>query len=298
MHERQSVTRSGRGDVRFVAEHPHDARRIAIGSRLLIGAAAPVLGAAASLGGPALGRMATRVWARATARLLRLEIVTTGLERLDPKDQYVVVSLHEGFADALALLRLPLRLRFATRDELFASPHLGGYLAATEQIRVDEGGTTASLRRFYREVAAAFASGDSLVVFAQGSVLGIEVAFLPGAMRIASRFGHPVLPIVLTGSHRVWEHPYSPIVRLDQTMAMHVLPPIRAQRFGPIEARNLEREMKRLALAQSDAPVRRFVPERDGWWDDYRYAIDPDFPDVASQVAAHRASIGRGGSSD
>lgn len=281
------------GGLRFVAEHPHDARRVAIGSRLLIGAAAPVLAAAARIGGAAVGQIATRLWGRATERFLRLDIVTTGLEHVDPSDRYVVMSLHEGLADALALLRLPLRLRFAARDELFAWPYLGRYLAATTQIRVDEGGATKSLRRFRREVAAAFDSGFSLVVFPQGSVLGVEVAFLTGAMRIAQSFGRPVLPVVLTGSHRVWEHPYSPTVRLGQTMAMHVLPPIDAARFDASVARQVERQMKRRALEETSAPVRRFVPERDGWWDDYRYEIDPDFADLASQVAAHRTSLRR-----
>jgi hypothetical protein len=70
-------------------------------------------------------------------------------------------------------------------------------------------------------------------------------------------------------------------------MTMQVLEPITpTQAVG--EASDLEREMKRLALASS-VPPRRFDPEVDGYWDDYDYEIDPDFPRVAELVARHRA---------
>ena len=38
------------------------------------------------------------------------------------------------------------------------------------------------------------------------------------------------------------------------------------------------------------APPRRFVPARDGYWDGYAYAIDPDFPELAMEIARHRQS--------
>lgn len=86
----------------------------------------------------------------------------------------------------------------------------------------------------------------------------------------------------------MWEHPYSPVVRFDQKMTMHVLEPIAAADFDAATARRLERRMKRLALQDLEAPARRYVPERDGWWDAYGYEIDPDFEDLAVRVAAHR----------
>ena len=46
--------------------------------------------------------------------------------------------------------------------------------------------------------------------------------------------------------------------------------------------------MKARALT-SAAPVRRYQPEIDGFWDGYRFAIDPDFPDVFDEVARHRS---------
>jgi hypothetical protein len=46
--------------------------------------------------------------------------------------------------------------------------------------------------------------------------------------------------------------------------------------------------MKRRAIENTWAPPRRYVPTRDGYWDGYRFDIDPDFVDLAAQVARHR----------
>jgi len=134
--------------------------------------------------------------------------------------------------------------------------------------------------------------GDALVVFPQGSILGVEVAFWPGAFQLAERLNAWVLPVVITGSHRVWEYPYSPLVRFGQPVSVRVLPPVPPG--GAIEAAPaLETEMKRVALEDAVAPARRFRPEVDGYWDGYRYEIDPAFPDLVAQVAAHREFVSR-----
>jgi 1-acyl-sn-glycerol-3-phosphate acyltransferase len=87
----------------------------------------------------------------------------------------------------------------------------------------------------------------------------------------------------------VWEHPFSPTVRLDQEISVRVLSPVRPGQLDTGTVRALERRMKHLALEPSTAPARRFQPDRDGWWDDYRYEIDPDYKDLARRLAARRA---------
>lgn len=51
----------------------------------------------------------------------------------------------------------------------------------------------------------------------------------------------------------------------------------------------IESEMKERALAATPGP-RRFNPDRDGWWDDYPYEIDPAFAELADRVAEHRTT--------
>lgn len=243
----------------------------------------------------AIGRAARlqRFWAKRLAATLRLRIDLEGLEQIDPGEQYVVVPLHEGFADVLALLQLPLRLRFVVRDELATWPLLGGYLRDTEQIAVRPEDGARAFRQIARAAPAIFERGESLVIFPQGAILGIEIRFSRGPFKLAAQLNRPLLPIALTGGHRVWEHPYTPRLRRGQRVSLRVLAPIPAtevQRGGAEQIRHeLQQRLKAEALDGSMAPPRRFVPDRDGYWDDYAYAIDPAFPGLAAEIATHRS---------
>ncbi len=233
-------------------------------------------------------RTAERWWARLAARLIGLRIRIEGLEHVDRRERYVVVSLHEGFADGVALLHLPLSFTAVARDELATFPLLGAQLARGRHLFIRPERPIETTRTLRREAGVAVEAGDSILLFPQGSILGIELAFQPGAFNLAARLGRPLLPVVVTGGHRVWEHPFTPTLRTHQSMTVCVLPPV-----PPGEAvtrrDEIERCMKQVALAAA-TPPRRFDPLRDGFWDDYRYEIDPAFPDVARQVAEHRSS--------
>ncbi|MXZ89460.1 MAG: 1-acyl-sn-glycerol-3-phosphate acyltransferase [Dehalococcoidia bacterium] len=236
-------------------------------------------------------RTAERWWARLAVRVIGLRIHIHGLEHIDRDERYVVVSLHEGFADGLALLHLPLSLTAVARDELATFPLLGGQLARGRHLFIRPEKPLETTRTLRREARAAVEAGDSILLFPQGSILGIEVAFQGGAFNLAGRLGRPLLPIVVTGGHRVWEHPFAPTLRTRQSMTVDVLPPVLPGEAGSLREAT-ERRMKQVALA-SATPPRHFVPARDGFWDDYRYEIDPAFPDLARQVATHRAAGSR-----
>ena len=240
------------------------------------------------IGGRGRCRGAERLWARSAARLIGLRIHVEGIEHIDPKEQYVVVSLHEGFADGLALYHLPLRLTAVARDELAEFPLLGGHLKRGRHIFVRPERPMDAMRTLFRNARAAFEDGDSILIFPQGSILGVELAFQAGAFCLANRLGRPVLPVVVTGGHRVWEHPFSPTLRLNQKLSVRVLAPV-APEEAVSRRGEIERHMKQVALS-SATPPRRFDPGRDGYWDGYRYEIDPAFPELARRVAGHRAS--------
>ena len=240
----------------------------------------------ARLGGRAACRAAERWWARLAARLVGLRIHISGLEHIDPDERYVVISLHEGFADGLALLHLPLSLTAVARDELATFPLLGGQLRRGRHLFVRPERPVSAARSLHRGAGAAIGAGESILIFPQGSILGIEIAFQPGAFTLASRLGRPLLPIVVTGGHRVWEHPFTPALRQHQSMSVAVLPPVPPDEVVSRRA-TIERGMKELALA-SATPPRHFEPDRDGYWDGYRYEIDPAFPELARRVAGHR----------
>lgn len=219
---------------------------------------------------------AERGWARAVVAALDIDISLSGLDRINPNAQYIVVPLHDGFADVLALLRLPLDLNWMIRDELLELPYFGEYLRTAGHIAVEPESPRAAMRGMLRGAGETLAKGESLVVFPQGSLLGVEVAFRSGAFRLAERLGLPILPVVLTGSHLVWDYPFDRTVRYGQSIRLEVLDPVEPA-VARASMREIERDMKKRALAVQEAPVRRYVPERDGTWDGYSFELDPDF---------------------
>ncbi len=241
-----------------------------------------------------LGRRRTlhtleRTWADIMIWTLGIHITVTGLDRVDPDGEYIVVPLHEGLVDPLIVTRIPLQLSFAARDELFTWRYLGSYLSASGQTSVSTRSGPDGFRSLLRGAQGAFDRNESFVVFPQGSILGVEAAFYPGPFRVAEKLDRPILPVVISGTHRVWEYPYRSIVRRRQHVRLEILEPVPADRSLQ-QMRSTEREMKRTALAQAPFP-RRYVPDRDGWWDGYPFRIDDDFPHLADQIHNRRASM-------
>jgi 1-acyl-sn-glycerol-3-phosphate acyltransferase len=224
--------------------------------------------------------------------VLGVDLAVSGMARIDTGRSYVVVPLHEGVFDPLAILHLPLPLRFVLRSEIMTWRGVGRYARATGQIAADPEAGRTGYRSLLVGAGAAQAAGDSLVVFPQGTLLGIETAFSPGAFRVAERTGQPLLPVVLTGSHQVWEHPFTPRLRFGARVGMKVLAPIEPDeirnRGSEVIRMELQNSMKSIALNGTMPPPRRFDPDRDGWWDDYAYEIDPAFPELAARIESHR----------
>jgi 1-acyl-sn-glycerol-3-phosphate acyltransferase len=235
-------------------------------------------------------RRSAHHWADRVLEVTDTRVEIVGLEHIDPHETYVVASLHEGFADALALMQLPFPLAWAARDELADWPRLDAFLDTAAAFTVSPEQPVTAMRTLLSEAPMVFESGRSLVVFPQGTLLGIEAAFAPGAFHIADRFGRRLLPVVVTGSHRVYEYPFSPLVRFGQTIRMEVFQPT-SPGTAVDSIADIERRMQDVALAADPGP-RRYLPERDGFWDGYAFEIADRFEGVAAQVAAHRRATG------
>lgn len=215
-----------------------------------------------------------------------LEVV--GLEHVDPDESYVIASLHEGFADAVALMHLPVPIAWVARKELADWKRLDAFLDTAAAFTLSPEEPVKAMRTLLHEAPMVFESGRSLLVFPQGTLLGIETAFSAGAFQIADRFQRPLLPVVITGSHRVYEYPFSPLVRFDQTIRMEVLAPVAAG-DAVAEMARIEREMRDVALSAEPGP-RRYRPDRDGYWDGFAFEIASGFTELAADVAAHRSA--------
>lgn len=208
---------------------------------------------------------------------------------------FLIVALHESVIDPLCLVQaLPLPLRFVARDEIFGWPGVGPAVTRLGHVAIHPEAQLGGYRTLLRAARDILAGGESLVVFAQGTVAGIESDFQRGAFELARRLAVPVLPVALSGTHRIWEHPFTPALRYGQRVTVQLLPVVGVPEIlatDPDVLRvRVRRALKTAATRPDAAPPRHYRPQRDGYWDGYRLDIDPDYPELARHMADHRAA--------
>ncbi|MGB9357552.1 MAG: lysophospholipid acyltransferase family protein [Acidimicrobiia bacterium] len=217
---------------------------------------------------------------------LDIRVTWSGFEAVEPDRRFVMLALHENFVDVPLLAAFPLDVRSTAREELFKHQDIGTLLRASHHISIPEKRSASSVKPLVEQLRAAVAAGDSTVVFPQGSLLGIDIAFQPGAWRLARMLALAVLPVAISGTHRVWGHPLNDEVHLGREVFVSVLPPIEPSGWSADRARATERLLKQSAI--STGVARRFEPHRDGWRDDYAFEIDPDLDQPKSEIDTHR----------
>lgn len=237
-----------------------------------------------------------QAFSRRLLKHLQVRLELRGLEHIG-EGPYLIAALHEGIADVLCLLHLPLPMRFVARREIFTWPEVGPVITRLGHVSINPEHPLGGFRELWRGAEAVLDGGESLAVFPQGTVVGLQSDFHRGVFEVARRLNAPILPVAISGSHRIWEHPFSPALRYGQRVALTVLPPISAREVQTLSLDALRvrtrRAMKAAALAPGTPPARFFDPDRDGYWDGFRLDIDPDFPETARQMAEHRAALRR-----
>ena len=128
-----------------------------------------------------------------------------GLEYLDPRKSYILVSNHQSFFDIFSLLGyLPLQFRWIAKAELFRIPLLGWAMSRTGYIRIDR----ESPKKAYRSMIAAaekVRNGVSVLIFPEGtrSPDGNLQPFKKGVFLIALKSQAPILPIAIRGTREI-----------------------------------------------------------------------------------------------
>jgi 1-acyl-sn-glycerol-3-phosphate acyltransferase len=144
-----------------------------------------------------------RFWGRLLMAVSFIRVRVEGLEKLDPRANYVFVSNHSSFLDIPAILaRLPYQFRFFAKKSLYRIPFLGWHLRWAGHIPVDRGNARASLKSM-TEGARRVAQGHvSMLIFPEGGrskpEQGLRV-FKEGAAYIAIKAGVPLVPVALVG---------------------------------------------------------------------------------------------------
>jgi len=147
-----------------------------------------------------------RVWARALLAAAGIELRVEGLERVDPKQRYVLVANHSSYFDIPCVFAaIPQPIRFMAKVSLFKIPIFGWSLARAGFIPIDRKNRRTAVKSF--ELAAErIRRGNTVVVFPEeGRSATREMReFQRGAFLLALKSEVEMVPVAIDGTFDVF----------------------------------------------------------------------------------------------
>jgi len=145
------------------------------------------------------------VWSRRAMRLADAELDVHGLEHIDSRQSYLLMSNHQSAYDIFALfVAFPGTMRMIAKKEVFVLPIMGGGMRAAEFIELDRSDRDrafAALDFAKRKIE----SGINVWIAPEGtrSDDGALLPFKKGGFIMAEQTGVPILPVTIDGTREV-----------------------------------------------------------------------------------------------
>jgi len=143
-----------------------------------------------------------RFWSRIVLGVPGVKLEVVQRAPLDPRRPYIVMANHASMIDIWAvLLAVPVPFRFIAKKQLGAIPIFGWAMRAGRFIFIDRQ-NAASARRSIEEAARRIKSGQSVVIFPEGTRTrdGRLNAFKKGGFHLALDSGAAIVPVAIHGS--------------------------------------------------------------------------------------------------
>jgi len=154
-----------------------------------------------------LSHLVARLWGRIQLATTGTRVKIQGLESVDFRRSYILVSNHQSTFDIFALLGyLPMQFRWTAKAELFRIPILGWSMSRIGYVPIER----SSPKKAYRsmlQAAEKVKNGMSVMVFPEGtrSPDGKIQPFKKGAFLIALKSQAPILPIAIRGTEKIMQ---------------------------------------------------------------------------------------------
>lgn len=154
------------------------------------------------------GRLPNKIarrWARWLLRVARVRVTVEGMEKIDPRQNYVFVANHRSYMDIPVILAaIPVEFRFYAKKGLFLIPFLGTHLKRAGHLAVVRGDARASVKSMTLGARLIQERKISMLLFPEGGrTLAGKREFKEGAAYIAIKAGVPLVPLGLTGTRAV-----------------------------------------------------------------------------------------------
>lgn len=129
------------------------------------------------------------------------DVEVSGLENIDHKKTYVVVSNHQSLADIVLMYKTKMQFKWVAKDSLFKIPVLGWNMLLAKHIRLQRGDFS-SIKRVYKQAGEWLRQDVSVVFFPEGTRSDNQEMgeFQNGAFKLAIKEKVPILPVVIKGT--------------------------------------------------------------------------------------------------
>jgi 1-acyl-sn-glycerol-3-phosphate acyltransferase len=166
-------------------------------------------------------------WCRSLLAVAGVKVEIDGLQRLDPKKNYVFLANHQSYMDIMALyFRLPYKISFMAKRSLFYIPFFGWCMGAIGHIPLDRGNPHKARKSLDNAVSQLQSKHRSIFAFPEGtrSKTGDMAEFKLGIFNLAMQAGIDIVPVVIEGARDVWPK-YSLLIRPGR-ITLETLEPI------------------------------------------------------------------------
>lgn len=143
-----------------------------------------------------------RQWIRWIFGGCGIRVEAEGLENIDPRQPYVIMTNHQSVIDIGAVIQtLPISFRFVAKKELTWIPFFGWALPLAGHVIIDRGNRSKAVSSLER-AARRIADGVNVIIFPEGtrSATGDLQPFKSGGFHLAIQAQVPILPATISGT--------------------------------------------------------------------------------------------------
>ncbi|MBR5334195.1 MAG: 1-acyl-sn-glycerol-3-phosphate acyltransferase [Alistipes sp.] len=161
-----------------------------------------------------------------------------GLENIEKGKPYVMVMNHMSGIDIFAAYKVPLNFRWVSKREVFKVPFVGWLLPIHGDIPIERGNASEAMAKVLREGKMWLKRGATIAIFPEGtrSKTGEIGRFKAGAFNLAAEAGVDILPVVMTGTNKMfngWK------VNWRSRVAIRVMPVVKAETVAATDRKEL-----------------------------------------------------------
>jgi len=203
------------------------------------------------LNGKIIWEVAGNQWVKRIEEYAHLRIVVAGSQKIDRARRYVVAVNHTSTLDIIAVAKAVPDGMFVVKSNIMKSryPIISTALRKGGHITVERGNTVQATRAIDEGMKRRPRTSPIFFVEGTRSRDGRIARFKKGAFRVAIDHGLPILPIVISGSHRALPKGTLMGLRRGSTICVECLDPIETQGMEPKDVPALLERTRELMMS-------------------------------------------------